>query len=58
LEYKAIKLGRIELDRHPTLIHFPLEQIERVLSTGCMEWTNAEGRQPAHFEPGSGMRRV
>ena len=32
------------LKGHPVLIHFSLEQIERVLSTGCMEWTNAEGR--------------
>jgi len=44
IEYKAIRQGRIELDSHPVLIHFSLEQIERVLSTGCMEWTNAEGR--------------
>jgi hypothetical protein len=29
---------------HPVLIHFSLEQIERVLSTGCMVWTNAESR--------------
>jgi hypothetical protein len=35
-----------------------MEQIERVLSTGCMEWTNAEGRQPARNEPGTGLRRA
>ncbi len=32
------------LGGHPVLIHFSLEQIERVLSTGCMQWTNADGR--------------
>jgi hypothetical protein len=36
---------------HSGLIHFLLEQIERVLSTGCMEWTNAEGLQSARIEP-------
>ena len=35
-----------------------VEQIERVLSTGCMEWTNAEGRQPVRIEPGPGLCRA
>ena len=40
---------------HSGLIHFLLEQIERVLSTGCMEWTNAEGLQSARIEPDSDL---
>ena len=44
IEYKAIRPGRDRAGGHPVLIHFSLEQIERVLSTGCMEWTNADGR--------------
>jgi hypothetical protein len=44
MDTKQDEGDRTVLFSHPVLIHFSLEQIERVLSTGCMEWTNADGR--------------